>query len=208
MRSLPLVVAMAVAAAACGPLPTKGPSELVGTLDVDGANAYLNGTPTKAGASVYLGDRVSTGLRTSVRVQLQIGGYVQLDEQTDPDFFREARCLLVHLLTGRIFVDGSGICVRVHDVAALQNSRVHYEHSDTRTQIVVLEGRITTLQPTPVTLTQYEKYSITGGRVDGPRQLTRQQAERLAAWRNNYLFPGSLRGIPPPVLPGPLPRGR
>src|SRR5262249_51859046 len=38
--------------------------------------------------------------------------------------FREAGCLVVKLLTGKIFVEGSGICVDGPDFAARQNSRV------------------------------------------------------------------------------------
>lgn len=149
-----------------------------------------------------------------MKVVLSIGGYVQLDEKTDPDFFREAGCLVVQLLTGRIFVDGSGICVRGPDFAARQNSRVQYEHFGTRTQIVVLEGSTTMQRPANVTLTQYHSYSITAGRVDGPpRRITPQDAERRAAWRDNYFRsrPPDPRpylpppGPRPPVLPGPRP---
>jgi hypothetical protein len=203
MRGLAWIVAAALGIAGCGPLPPTRSSELVGTLDVDGPSAYLNRAPTRDGARVYLGDRVSTGPGTGVKVLLRIGGYVQLDENTDPDFFREAGCLVVQLFTGRIFVDGSGVCVRGPDFAAHQNSRVQYEHLGTRTQILVLEGSATMQRPGTETLTRYDHYSITRGRADGPpRRLTPQQAEGLTAWRAKYF---RTRAPSPPPQPPPQP---
>src|SRR5262249_56819905 len=99
-------------------------------------------------------------------------------EDTDPEFGREAGCLLVQFFTGRIFVDGTGICVQGPDFAGRQNSGVQYAHFGARTEIVVLEGSTAMQRPARMTLTQYDSYSITGGRADGPpRRLTRQQAE-------------------------------
>jgi hypothetical protein len=204
MKDLSLVVAAALAIAGCTLPPSTGRGEVVGTIDVDGPNAYLDRAPTRDGAPVHLGDHVSTGPGTSVRVLLRMGGFVQLDENTDPDFFREAGCLVVQLFTGRIFVDGSGVCVRGPDFAGRQNSRVQYSHVGGRTQIVVLDGSTTLQRPTMLTLVRYDFYSITGGRPDGPpRRLTPQQAEALVAWGAKYF---RVRGAPtPPPPPSPSP---
>ena len=208
MRGLPLIAAAALAASGCALPPAAGPGGLVGTLDVDGPNAYLNRVPARAGERVHLGDRVSTGPGTSVKVLLGASGSVQLDENTDPDFFREAGCLVVHFFTGQIFVDGTGICVHGPDFAARQNSRVQYARFGTRIEIVVLEGSTTLQLPTTVSLTQYDHFSITGGRPDGPpRRLARQQTEGLIAWRANY-FATRTRVRPSPQPPSqPQPTG-
>jgi hypothetical protein len=113
----------------------------------------------------------------------------------------------VRFLTGRIFVDGSGICVEGPDFAARQNSAVQYRHAGARTEIVVLEGSLTMRRPTTVTLMRFELYAITNGKVDGPPgRILPQQADRLAAWRAGYFR--TRVPAPPSSPPQPAPPSR
>lgn len=170
---------------ACAAQPGR---EFVGRLDVDGPNAFLNGRRTGDGARVFLGDRVSTGFATSVKVFLQGGGYVQLDQNTDPDFLREGGCLIIQILTGRVFIDGTGVCIETPSISARQASQIHYAVSSATTETVVLAGSVVMRRPAQVTLGQYDYYVVSGNQAQAPRRLTPQAANALAAWRANWDF--------------------
>lgn len=174
---------------------TQPGREYVGRLDVDGPNAFLNGKRTGDGARVYIGDRVSTGFATSVKVFMQGGGYVQLDQNTDPDFLREGGCLIIQILTGRVFIDGTGVCIETPSISARQASQIHYAVSSATTETVVLAGSVVMRRPAQVTLGQYDYYLVSGNQAQAPRRLAPQVAIAFAAWRANWDF------RPTPVIP-------
>jgi hypothetical protein len=189
-----LIVWVVALLAACTNQPAR---EYVGRLDVDGPNAFLNGQRTADGARVYIGDRVSTGFATSVKVFLQGGGYVQLDQNTDPDFLREGGCLIIQILTGRVFIDGTGVCIETPSISARQASQIHYAVSSVTTETVVLAGSVAMRRPAQVMLGQYDYYVVSGNQAQAPRRLTPQAAFALAAWRANWDF----RPTPAPTFP-------
>lgn len=197
-----LLVVIIALLAACAGQPGR---EYVGRLDVDGPNAFLNGKRTGDGARVYIGDRVSTGFATSVKVFLQGGGYVQLDQNTDPDFLREGGCLLIQILTGRVFIDGTGVCIETPSISARQASQVHYAVSSATTETVVLAGSVVMRRPAQVTLSQYDYYVVSGNQAQAPRRLAPQAAIALAAWRANWDFKPTPAIPPQPDKPIPSP---
>jgi hypothetical protein len=194
------IVVIALAVSACASVPHR---EQVGRLDVDGPNAFLNGTRASKGTLVHIGDRVSTGAATSVKVLLQAGGYVQLDQNTDPDFLKEGSCLLIQILTGRVFVDGTALCIQTPNIAGRQGSQVHYGVKGGRTETVVLSGSVAMRQPNAVTLTQYDYYAVAGNAAEGRRKLTPQEAQNYAAWRWAWTFAAKPDAMPAPLPPSP-----
>ncbi len=188
--------------AGCAAQPGR---EYVGRLDVDGPNAFLNGQRTSDGARVYIGDRVSTGFATSVKVFLQGGGYVQLDQNTDPDFRREGGCLIIQILTGRVFIDGTGVCIETPSISARQASQIHYAVSSVTTETVVLAGSVTMRRPAQVTLGQYDYYVVSGNQAQAPRRLAPQAALAFASWRANWDFKPTPAIPTQPAKPNPSP---
>lgn len=183
MKSLLLAILLVVAAGGA-----EAAKELVGRLDVAGPNGFLNGKRAAKNTPVYVGDRVSTGPATSVKVLLSGGGYVQLDQNTDPDFLKEGGCLIVQILSGRVFIDGTGVCVATPSIAARQASQVHYTVLRGKTETVVLAGNVSMRRPKAVTLTRYDYYAVSGNDAGPPRKLTPQAATATAAWRAKWDF--------------------
>lgn len=189
MRRLILAVCIALAACVAPGAPQR---EEVGRIEVDGRNAYLNRILTSSGARVFLGDDVATGPDTSVKVLLRAGGYIQLDEKTDPKFFEEVGCLVIQIVSGRVFTEGSGLCIHTEDLAGrLGGSRVHIATGGGHTDIVVLEGSFTIQRPARLTLTQFDYYAVTRGKLDGPHKLSRERAESVAAWTRKWFKPAT-----------------
>ena len=96
-------------------------------MAVDGPNATLNGQPVQGDSiAIRNNDHVVTGTDTSVRIQFVSprGTFVQLDQNTDPDVFAETDCLWVRMLRGKLFSQGTGLCVDSPDLAAALNSEV------------------------------------------------------------------------------------
>lgn len=183
MKSLLLAILLVVAAGGA-----EAAKELVGRLDVAGPNGFLNGKRAAKNTPVYVGDRVSTGPATSVKVLLRGGGYVQLDQNTDPDFLKEGGCLIVQILSGRVFIDGTGVCVATPSIAARQASQVHYTVLRGKTETVVLAGNVSMRRPKAVNLTRYDYYAVSGNDAGPPRKLTPQAATATAAWRAKWDF--------------------
>ena len=183
MKSLVFAVTLLFAAGAA-----QAAKELIGRLDVAGPNGFLNGKRAATNTPVYLGDRVSTGPATSVKVWLRGGGYVQLDQNTDPDFLKEGGCLIVQILSGRVFIDGTGVCVATPSIAARQASQVHYNVQQSKTETVVLAGNVAMRRPKAVNLTRYDYYAVSGDKAEPPRKLTPQAANATAAWRAKWDF--------------------
>ena len=91
--------------------PAPGPAtgaRVIGALAVSGSAVFLNGIPVTRG-TIHDGDRVTTGAASSALVELEGGGSVQIDENTDPlihfQLLTEGLCLVVDIATGEFFFD-------------------------------------------------------------------------------------------------------
>lgn len=192
-------VLMMVGDATAGPAPDQSDNlppvraDTIARLAVDGKAAYINKKPAYHGSYVYSGDRVHTGPGTSVILVLNDGGTIQLDENTDPDFFKllkEGACVVMKLAAGQAFVDKKSWCVRVEverpEVALVLNSTINLKVTDQEAWLTVLEGRIEMISPRPATLTTNDRYiAAIDGTVDIQR-LTRADAVAAGAWRQRY----------------------
>lgn len=197
MKSGLIVAALAVLAGCA--TPGRPQREVLGSLEVDGIYAFINGTRAYHGARVYDGDVVTTGSATSVRVRFRDGGFVQLDENTDPEFrlFREGGCILVKIATGQAFVDAKRICIEDPNLVAVLNSKVNWRIREARSVVTVIEGSVSVERPVRVTLGQYDQYLVRQQTPEGPpRRLTREEAEATARWTERFF-----RAPPPALLP-------
>ena len=189
------LVAVALTLGSCAS-PVRQPTYL-GTLEVDGESASLNGRRASTGQRVDSGDRLATGRGTSVRLVLRTGGYIQLDESTDPVFewLEKFGCLLVRDIIGQVLVATEGVCVRTGGTEGrTTGSTVNVYARGAQVVVTVIDGSFEVARPTPVTLRQYQQYVVTSGIATRPVQLTPEQALATAKWAEPY-FRG--RTLPP-----------
>ncbi|HSQ03198.1 MAG TPA: hypothetical protein VLN59_04120, partial [Burkholderiales bacterium] len=175
-----------------------GGARLVGTLDgITGAEAYYaraGSAPVRAqnGMPVYEGDHIYTGPGTRMILRFAQGGEAELDENTDPvpRFLVDLGCLVVDLLrTGRMFVDGSAVCVGAVGTLTRQDSQVVYDVRPGYAQITVAGGRAELRRPRAEVVPAGWRVDATArGIVNNgrPYQLTRAQVEEAVRWTRWY----------------------
>lgn len=156
--------------AACAPLPPAPyptgpggpgsgppPQRWVGRISsIEGRNAFVDpgnvgaGRPAQLGQTLQAGDRFYTGPGTRMKIDFWNGGYVELDENTDPSLFQDLGCLVVSLFrSGRIFVDKSDACIESLGTKSQQFSKVVYTvmPAGPYVQLTVVDGKARTLLP-------------------------------------------------------------
>lgn len=155
-------------------------------LVVDGPNAYLNGERVSSGRYVVSGDTVTTGPGTSAMLLLNAGGYVQLDENTDP-LFREGLCLLIKVLHGQVLFSNVK-CQQVEAVnlAFVAHSVVNLKVSAQESRVTVLDGQVDMSLPGKAVLGRYAEYLVIPNAAPLVTQLTPEQAASRVAWQQRY----------------------
>ena len=165
VRRLPVLLAMALLTACAPLLPVSGqgplPQNWIGKItSIEGRNAFVDpgnsgaGRQAQLGQALLAGDRFYTGPGTRMKVEFAGGGYMELDENTDPSLFQDLNCLLISLFkSGRIFVDKSAACIESLGTRSQQFSKVVYAviPAGPYVQITVADGEVRTLQPVVTT---------------------------------------------------------
>jgi hypothetical protein len=161
-------------------------ADTMGRLVVDGPNAYINGARAATGAYVVDGNVVSTGPNTSAIVILNHGGFVQLDENTDP-WFIDGLCQLVRLVTGQmLFKNQQCLQSQAGPIVAVAKSLVNVKRTEQETQLTVLEGHVDIQSPEVARVERYQQYTVESNGMTRITQLTAEQAYATAAWSRRY----------------------
>lgn len=181
------LIAIVGLATACGNMPSR---EFIGSIEVDGPNGYLNGQPARSGQRVYDGDTVATGAQTGLKVRLATGGYLQLDENTDPRLFRDGACIVVELLRGQTLVEAKRLCLRDENISLLTNSRVSWTLLRGETVVTVIEGSVEVSRPKVATIEQNGQWVVAGGAVKREARLSPAAANATADWARRYFDTG------------------
>lgn len=192
-RCIIVIIAATLVMGGCA-ADQPGRPELIGIVDVDGTNAFLNGLRIRSGEVVRDGDTISTGAGTSMRLRLRQGGYIQLEENTDPRILQEGICILVQIFAGEMFVDAKRLCVESPDIRGTLLSRVNVKVGRGRSELTVIEGSVEMTRPTRRSLREYEQYIAVSGRAADVRRLTREQAEATSQWTKRYFTVRDTRG--------------
>lgn len=173
--------------AACAPAPTKRPPS-IGDLVIDGHYAYVNAERVQGRRPIYDGDIVTTGPDTSVKILLRWGGYVQLDQNTDPLFqlVNEGLCILVKVATGKAYVDAQKVCI--DDSKTLQgttHSRVNLRTDAHGSELTIIEGHVDLTSPTRTTLGPNQQYVVDPSGAY-QQSISPEEANATIEWTNNY----------------------
>ncbi len=174
------------------PLPShqQSPSHqpdysMLGNLQADGPHVYYNHRPTSGGHPIRSGDNVSTGENSRAMVRLINGGVVTIDQNTDPDFFKEAWCILVTIFKGQVSTDGSGICIETPHLYALIKSKVNIVVTDRETIVTVLSGSVTMERPVNRILQRYQQARVSRRGIQSVRSLSARQLKSVFPWRDS-----------------------
>ena len=204
---------------ACAPLPTapnqgqgQGPPPLrwIGRItSIEGRNAFVDpgnsgaGRPAQLGQTLLAGDRFYTGPGTRMKIDFANGGYIELDENTDPSLFQDLSCLVVSLFrSGRIFVDKSAACVESLGTRSQQFSKVAYAvmPAGPYLQITVVDGEARTLQPAMAAAPKGWRIDVNNRSILGDGRAYRVSDEAIResiGWTLYYRN----RSAPAPELP-------
>ncbi|NDP65040.1 hypothetical protein [Polaromonas sp.] len=208
---------------ACAPLPpaprpTPTSQEQVPVLRpvgritfIEGPNAFVDrgnhgaGQPAQLGQALLAGDRFYTGPGTRMKIDFWNGGYLEIDENTDPSLFQDLNCLVVSLFrSGRIFVDKSNACVESLGTKSQQFSKVAYSvmPAGAYLQITVVEGEARTLQPAPATVPAGWRIDLTSRGLlgDGRAYRVPEEAIRQSIGWTQY-YRNRSRSTPAPEFP-------
>ena len=188
------VLSAALLVAGCAGGHFQRGQTVVGTLDVVGSAVRVDGKPAVNGQPFRSGQNLSTGPVSTVYLQFPSGGYIQLDENTDPVF------TLVWDDAGHCFIDAfqglQGQAYQLtnpecrtrftlmgvswtHQGEAQFNLRV----SGGSAELTVLEGKLVTTGPKRQEFG--EGYRITLGRagIQSVRLLSPEQIRALLQWQ-------------------------
>ncbi|MEP6588539.1 MAG: hypothetical protein ABJA84_07270, partial [Polaromonas sp.] len=189
---------------------------------IEGRNAFVDpgnsgaGRPAQLGQTLLAGDRFFTGPGTRMKIDFWNGGYIELDENTDPSLFQDLSCLVVSLFrSGRIFVDKSDACIESLGTKSQQFSKVAYAviPAGPYLQITVVEGEARTLQPAMVAAPRGWRIDVSSRGILGDGRAYRVSDEAIRqsiGWTLYYRnrsapapeFP-IIRLPRPPVVPPP-----
>ena len=191
---LTLPLALAFLVFAIPGITAAAPPKRVGTMQVAGSNAFLNGQQVRTRDPVPIndGDYVSTGAATSVRIGLTADGYagiIQLDENTDPNLIIATGCIIMRMLKGQALVNAKNICLGTTNISGVTRSVVNFKADATGGTIVtVIEGQLELQKPTPMMVAGSERLVALPDGTTHKYAIDAAEAARSTAWTQRYDF--------------------
>jgi len=179
----------------CAPATAQSPAE-IGVLVADGDHAYVNGALIKEKKKYRIldGYTVTTGPDTSVRLSLTASGYegyIQLDENTDPNLLVKSGCIAMEMLKGRAIINAKRICLKTPRLEGVTKSLVHLEVNEAVDELTVIKGSVDLQVPVATTVGAYWRYSVGSDGVAHTQQIDAAEARRTIEWQQQYF-----RGMP------------
>jgi hypothetical protein len=166
------------------PTPPASAPVRLGTVTATAPTVTVNNHPVQGTVVLHDGDKVTTSASGRAHVEITGRGIADIEPGTDPWFVREGACVVVRIIFGKAFVDGTGLCVE--DDAGTRvalNSAVHVEVAQGRTRITVLEGTVELQRiarvPTQETLASLERITVARGRIEQRVVVPRSEVDLL-----------------------------
>lgn len=178
--------------AGCAPV-TPGAGDDIGVLRVSGPNVWLNGAPAGDGDTVRLGNSLATGAGSSALLEFRNGGYLQLDQNTDPIFewLDQTKCLLVRIFKGQAFLKKERACVEGPNISMVLDSEVNLllGAPPAPSQVTLLRGSARVTAPVQTKLVPGQQL-VTGTQRRGAavRNLSGAELQSVVRWRGEYRF--------------------
>lgn len=180
------------------PAPAQATRAQVGMMEVDGKNAFHNHKKVRDRSLIPIhdGDYVSTGAKTSVRIGLTAAGYdgfIQLDQNTDPNLIIASKCIVMNMLKGQALVNAKNICLGTRSISGVTRSLVNLKADGWASELTVIEGGVDMDRPTSVSLGTYHRYRVAAdGGIDS-YTIDAAEANRTVQWSQKY-FSGKTSG--------------
>jgi ferric-dicitrate binding protein FerR (iron transport regulator) len=177
----------------------------IATLYTTGDAVFLNGAKAADQSIVRAGDTVSTGPASSALIEYADGGYMQLDENTDPKFRFEPvergarKCIYVYIEIGQVLVDKDLLCVETPQTKLALGSQVDIKVTQRESTVAVLRGKATLTAPGQYMVpASYRAVVAKGDPKPDIRELSEIELRELTMWRGNYYFSSVIRNFPVP----------
>ena len=178
----------------CAPIaPYSTPEGFIGNLHVDGANAFLNQKRAYHRMKIYSGDNVTVGAATRVRVMFPDGGFIELDENTDPDFrkwFEAGKCIVkIFFKSGRTYGETGHECeiiVNTTHLEAFSKTKFNMEITPQQTILTVIEGRMMLERPERRPIEQSYQVVVSDQGVQSVRPLSSEELRSVTGWRMGW----------------------
>ncbi|MEA1934667.1 MAG: hypothetical protein U9N60_09620, partial [Thermodesulfobacteriota bacterium] len=172
------------------PYPTPETKGFIGNLHVDGVNAFLNQKRAYHRMKIYSGDNVTVGAATRVRVMFPDGGFIELDENTDPDFrkwFEAGKCIIkIFFKFGRTYGETGHECdiiVNTDYLDAVSKTKFNMEITPQQTILTVIEGRMMLERPERRPIEQSYQVVVSDQGVKSVRPLSSEELRSVTGWR-------------------------
>jgi len=186
--------------AGCAPVShTPGDAsygERLGILRIVGSNVFCNQRRAVDGEPVYVGDKVSTGNDSNAWIYLTGGGFIRLDENTDPWLERRELpngriCIHLRIDFGRVWVDSDLVCIDTLDGAFIIHSVVNIDVMQGSTIVTVFRGSSQLVRPVQQMLQAGEQVTIARNEIGPVRKLDEKELEDIARWQDRFPRPDS-----------------
>ena len=167
----------------------------IATMDVNGRNAFVENIRQPAsgkGISIYDGNLVRTGEKTSAKVGIIPQGVIQLRENgaklITESFFKGAKCVAARLIAGELYINGENVCfvTNVGPVSGLTHSRIDLKVDQHGTVLTVIEGRAEMEKPASMWVSTNEQLVVQPNGEYYKQTLDPAAAERTIDWTKKY----------------------
>lgn len=168
----------------------------VGTLRTLGPTVRVNGAPAIDGQTITSGDFVTTGAGSSAYINFLSGGFIQLDENTDPGFklvWEKTQCIF-HILKhkeGQAYQKTtSDDCPSFHETPFgkffRKDTQFNVRVNSQQTVMTVLEGTMELVSPQQMSLDQGQQMIVTKSGVQSVRKLSPKELREVTRWRDRF----------------------
>jgi hypothetical protein len=204
LRILLLSLGVLSICVACATRPNDAPPNSVARIsEVIGPQATLNGRPARVGDYLLPGDRVATGARSYLEVKFRQGGFMQLDQSTDPwleekwEAVKAGSCQVVSVLFGRVFFIGDNLCIKDPNLGGIMRSQIVLTSDRSRSEVVVHYGSFEVTTTRGVILVKAgQGLVIERGGTAQVRARTTDELDASLRWRAVF-YGGNVRAVVP-----------
>jgi hypothetical protein len=193
-----LIVSLLEGCASLAYLPGQ---QTIGTLRIIGPNVWVNETPAIDGQTITNGDHVTTGAASSAYINFLSGGFIQLDENTDPGFklvWEKTQCIFLILKhrTGQAYQQTTtDDCPSVYETPfgkwIRNDTQFNVQVNQQQTVMTVLEGTMKLVSPQQMSQQQGQQMIVTKSGVHSVKQLTGKELREVTRWRDRFPPPGA-----------------